>query len=180
MVDDGLNKKSKTRAQKKKKKDGNAINEVHVNLPFIEVLSQMPAYAKFLKEIFSNMRKVEETSVVKLTEHCSSILQNKLPQKKLEGEIREIRSIHVSLQLADQTTIILEGIVEDVLVWVDKFMFPMNFIVVNMEENREIPLILGRPFLATSKAILDIQERQLMLKVGEERVVIKIKGAMGS
>ncbi|XP_009770162.1 uncharacterized protein [Nicotiana sylvestris] len=104
----------------------------------------MPTYAKFMKQILSKKRKVEETSVVKLTEHCSAILQNKLPQKcgdpesfiipcslgstkfqkslydsgasitlmpltifrKLEGEIREIRSIPVSLQLADQTTII--------------------------------------------------------------------------
>ncbi|XP_070050488.1 uncharacterized protein [Nicotiana tomentosiformis] len=54
---------------------------VHVNLPFTEVLSQMPAYAKFLKEVLMKKRKIEETSVVKLTEHCNAILQNKLPQK---------------------------------------------------------------------------------------------------
>nr|XP_016477995.1 PREDICTED: uncharacterized protein LOC107799401 [Nicotiana tabacum] len=135
------------------------LEQVHVNVPFTEVLSQMPTYAKFIKEILSNKKKVEETLVVKLTEHCSAILQNKLPQKKLEGEIGEIRSILVSLQLADQTTIIPEGIVEDVLVWVDKFVFPVDFIVVNMEENKEAPLILGRPFLATGRAVLDIQAR---------------------
>ncbi|XP_070013294.1 uncharacterized protein [Nicotiana sylvestris] len=78
---------------------------------------------------------------------------------KLEGEIGKIRSILVSLQLEDHTTITPEGIVEDVLVQVDKFVFPMDFNVVNMEENREVSLILGRPFLATSRAILDIQER---------------------
>nr|XP_016463268.1 PREDICTED: uncharacterized protein LOC107786323 [Nicotiana tabacum] len=170
---------------------------VHVNISFTEVLSQMPDCAKFLKQILPKKRKFEETSVVQLTEHCSAIFQNKLPQKcgdpessiipcslgstkiktslcdpgdsinhmpfsifrKLEGEIREIRSIPVSLQLVDQTTIILEGIVEDVLVRVDKCLFPVDFIVVKMEENREVPLILGRPFLATSRAILDIQER---------------------
>ncbi|XP_016487295.2 uncharacterized protein LOC107807161 [Nicotiana tabacum] len=184
----------------------------------MEVLSQMPAYAKFLKEILSKKRKVEETSIVKLTEHCSAILQNKLPQKcrnprnftipcslgstkfknslcdsiasiilmplsifrKLEGDIREIRSILVSLQLADHTTIIPEGTVEDVLVGVDKLVFPMDFIVVNIEENWEIPLILGRPFLVTGTAILDIQERQLMLRVGEERPIFKMEGERGS
>nr|XP_009765157.1 PREDICTED: uncharacterized protein LOC104216734 [Nicotiana sylvestris] len=141
----------------------------------------MPAYAKFMKEILSKKRKVEETSVVKLTEHCSAILLNKFPKKcgdpgsftipcslrstkfqkslKLEGEIGEISSIPMSLQLADQTIIILEGIVEDVMVRVDKFVFPMDFIVVNIEENREVPLILGRSFLATGREILDIQER---------------------
>nr|XP_016507996.1 PREDICTED: uncharacterized protein LOC107825635 [Nicotiana tabacum] len=142
------------------------FKKVLVNLTFTEVLSQMPAYAKFLKEILSNKQKVKETPVVNLTEHCNAILQNTLPQKKLEGEIGEIRSIHVSLYLADQTTIIQENIVENMLVWVDKFVFPVDFIVVNMEENREIPMILGRPFLATGRAILDIQERQLMLRVG--------------
>nr|XP_009619978.1 uncharacterized protein LOC104111883 [Nicotiana tomentosiformis] len=192
------------------------LKHVHVNLPFTEVLSQMPAYAKFLKEILSNKRKVKGILVFKLTEHCSAILQNKLPQKcgdpgsftipcslgstkfekslcdsgaslnlmplsifkKLEGEIGGIRSIPLSLQLADQTTIIPEGIVKDVLVWVDKFVFPMDFIVVNMEENREVPLNLGRPFLAIGRAILDIQERYLMLRVGEERVDFKMEKAM--
>ncbi|XP_009596268.1 uncharacterized protein [Nicotiana tomentosiformis] len=41
----------------------------------------MPAYAKYFKEILSKKRKVEEISVVKLTEYCSTILQNKLPKK---------------------------------------------------------------------------------------------------
>nr|XP_009606504.1 uncharacterized protein LOC104100858 [Nicotiana tomentosiformis] len=140
----------------------------------------MPAYSKFLKKILSNKQKVEETSVVKLTEHCSAILQNKLPQKKLEREIGSIKSVHVSLQLADQTTIIPEGIVKDVLVRVDKFVFPVDFIVVNMEENKEVPLILGRPFLASGRAIPDSQERQIMLRVGEERVVFKMKEAIGA
>ncbi|XP_070044858.1 uncharacterized protein [Nicotiana tomentosiformis] len=57
------------------------LKQVNVNFPFTEVLSQMPAYAKFLKEILTKKRKIEETSVVKITEHCSAILQNKLPQK---------------------------------------------------------------------------------------------------
>nr|XP_016510122.1 PREDICTED: uncharacterized protein LOC107827489 [Nicotiana tabacum] len=188
MVDDGLKKKGKTRAQKKKK-DRKAINEeieeskymhalpfpqkqrrekldkqfgnfldvlkqLHVNLPFTEVLSQTPAYAKFLNEILSKKWKAEETLVVKLTEHCASIKLMPLSIfRKLEGEIGEIRSIHVPLLLADQTTIIPEGIVDDVLVQVDKFMFSVNFIVTNMEENREVPLILRRPFLATGRML---------------------------
>ncbi|XP_070032457.1 uncharacterized protein [Nicotiana tomentosiformis] len=57
------------------------LKQVNVNFPFTNVLSQMPAYAKFLKEILTKKRKIEETSVVKLTEHFSAILQNKLPQK---------------------------------------------------------------------------------------------------
>ncbi|XP_070049567.1 uncharacterized protein [Nicotiana tomentosiformis] len=153
--------------------------DVNVNLPFTEVLSQMPAYAKFLKEILTKKRKIEETLVVKLTEHCSAILQNKLPQKKLEKEIGEIRSVPISLQLADQMTITPRGIVEDILVREDKFVFPVDFIVVNMEENKKVPLILGRPFLATGRAILDIHDRKLMLRVGEETVTFEMNVATG-
>ncbi|XP_019253913.1 PREDICTED: uncharacterized protein LOC109232608 [Nicotiana attenuata] len=149
------------------------LKQVNVNLPFTEVLSQMPAYAKFLKEILTKKRKIEETLVIKLTEHCSAILQNKLPQKKLQNEIGEIRSAPISLHLADQTTLIPNGIVEDVLVRVDKFVFPIDFIVVKMEENKEVPLILGRPFLATGRKI-NIHVRKLMLRVGEETVTFKM------
>ncbi|XP_070057478.1 uncharacterized protein [Nicotiana tomentosiformis] len=192
------------------------LKQLYVNIPFTEVLTQMPAYVKFLKDILSSKRKLEETIVVKLNTHCSAILQNKIPQKcgdpgsftipcslgsekfykalydsgasinlmslsvfiKLEGELGVIKSISVSLQLADQTIIIPEGIIEDILVRVDKFMFPIDFIVVDMEVNKEVPLILGRSFLCTGRAILNIYERQLMLRVGNENVVFQMKRVM--
>ncbi|XP_070023195.1 uncharacterized protein [Nicotiana sylvestris] len=113
------------------------LKQVHVNLPFIEVFSQMPAYAKFLKELLFNKQKVEETLVFKLIEHCAST--NLIPLsifRKLEKEIRAIRYVPVSLQLVDQTTIIHKGIIEYVLVQVDKFVFHVDFIVVKMEENK--------------------------------------------
>ncbi|XP_070056883.1 uncharacterized protein [Nicotiana tomentosiformis] len=151
------------------------LRQVNVNLPFTEVLSQMPVYANFLKEILTKKRKMEETSVVKLTEHCKAILQNKLTSReKMKNEIGEIRSAPISLQLADQITIRPEGILEDVLVRVDKFVFPVDFIVVNMEENKEVPVILGRPFLVTGRAILDKYDRKLMLRVGEETVTFEM------
>ncbi|XP_070029424.1 uncharacterized protein [Nicotiana sylvestris] len=63
------------------------LNQVYINLPFTKVLSQISTYVKFLKEILSNKRKVKETLVAKLTEHCSTILQNKLPQKCVDSGI---------------------------------------------------------------------------------------------
>nr|XP_016463802.1 PREDICTED: uncharacterized protein LOC107786811 [Nicotiana tabacum] len=57
------------------------LKQLFVNIPFTEVLTQMPAYAKFLKEILSSKRKLEKTKVVKLNAHCSAILQNKIPKK---------------------------------------------------------------------------------------------------
>ncbi|XP_009627576.2 uncharacterized protein [Nicotiana tomentosiformis] len=98
--------------------------------------------------------------------------------RKLEGELGVIKSIPVSLQLADQTTILPEGIIEDILVRVDKFVFPVDFIVVDMEVNKEVPLIEGRPFLCTCRAILDMYEWQLMLRAGNEKVVSQMKRMM--
>nr|XP_009794617.1 PREDICTED: uncharacterized protein LOC104241374 [Nicotiana sylvestris] len=57
------------------------LKQIHINIPFTDALLQMPSYSKFLKEILSSKRKLEEVSMVMLTEKCSAILQNKLPQK---------------------------------------------------------------------------------------------------
>ncbi|XP_019225302.1 PREDICTED: uncharacterized protein LOC109206891 [Nicotiana attenuata] len=192
------------------------LKQLYVNIPFTEVLTQMPAYAKFLKKILLSTRKIEEMIVVKLNAHCSAILQNKIPQKCgdpgsftipcflgsekfdntlcdsgasinlmplsvfriLEGELGVIKSMLVSLQLADQTTIIPEGIIENILVRIDKFIFPVDFIIIDMEENKEVPLILGRPFLCTDRAILDIYEGQLMLRLENKKVIFQIKRMM--
>ncbi|XP_019264333.1 PREDICTED: uncharacterized protein LOC109241963 [Nicotiana attenuata] len=164
--------------------------QVNINLPFTEVLSRMPACAKFLKEILTKNRKIEETSVVKIIENCSATFQRKLPQKC--GDIGSftkpcflgILNFDKSLcdsgaSLPDQTTIIPEGIVEDVLVRVDTFVFPVDFIVVKMEENKETPLILRRPFLAMGRAILDIHDRTIMLRVGEETLTFEINVETG-
>ncbi|XP_070036935.1 uncharacterized protein [Nicotiana tomentosiformis] len=99
--------------------------------------------------------------------------------KKLENELGKIRSAPISFQIADQTTIIPERIVEYVLVRVDKFVFPVDFIVVKMEENKEVPYIIGRPFLAMGRVILDIHDRKLMLRVGDETVTFEMNVDMG-
>ena len=57
------------------------------------------------------------------------------------------------------------GLIEDVLVKVDKFIFSTYFIVLDIEEDKEIPIILGRPFLATSRAMIDVQRGELKLRV---------------
>ena len=68
----------------------------------------------------------------------------------------EARLTTVTLQLVDRSLKHPRGIIEDVLVKVDKFIFPVDFIVLDMEEDKEIPIILGRPFLATGRAMIDV------------------------
>ena len=64
--------------------------------------------------------------------------------------------------------------IEDVLVKVDKFIFPADFIILDMEEDKEIPIILGRPFLTTRRAMIDVQRRELKLRVQKDEVKFNV------
>ena len=63
-----------------------------------------------------------------------------------------------------------EGVPEDVLVKVGKFIFPVDFVIMKMEEDTQVPLLLGRPFLATKAALIDVKTGELTLRVGNEAV----------
>ena len=63
-----------------------------------------------------------------------------------------------------------EGILEDVLVKVGKFIFPMDFVVIDIEEDKKILLFLGRPFLPYSAVLIDVKKEELTLRVGTKEV----------
>ena len=86
----------------------------------------------------------------------------------------EARPTTVTLQLADRSLKHLRGVIEDVLVKVDKFIFPADFIVLDMEEDKEITIILGRPFLAIGRAMIDVQRGELKLRVQEDEVKFNV------
>ena len=65
-------------------------------------------------------------------------------------------------------------VIEDVLVKVDKFIFLAYFIVLDMEEDKEIPIILGRPFLATGKAMIDVHKGELKLRAQGEEITFHV------
>ena len=86
----------------------------------------------------------------------------------------EARPTNVTLQLAGRSLKHLGGLIEDILVKVDKFIFPIDFIVLNMEEDKEVPIILGRPFLATSRALIDVESGELTLRIRDDKVCLSI------
>ncbi|XP_073279558.1 uncharacterized protein [Primulina huaijiensis] len=57
------------------------FKKLHINIPFADTLMQMPSYAKFLKDILANKRKLKDHMTVNLTENCSALVQNKIPPK---------------------------------------------------------------------------------------------------
>ncbi|XP_070005178.1 uncharacterized protein [Nicotiana sylvestris] len=70
------------------------------------------------------------------------------------------------------------GIIDDVLVRVDKFILPSHFVILDCEVDYEVLIILGRPFLATRKALVDVEAGELTFLVGDEKVVFHVCKSM--
>ncbi|XP_062104242.1 uncharacterized protein LOC133815414 [Humulus lupulus] len=92
--------------------------------------------------------------------------------------IGEARSTTVTLQLADRSMAHPKGRIEDVLVQVDKFIFPADFIILDYEADRDVPIILGRPFLAIGKTLIDVQNRELTMRVNDQQVTFNVFNAI--
>lgn len=89
----------------------------------------------------------------------------------------EIKKTNISLQMADRSLTYPHGILEDVLVNVDKFIFLIDFIVLDMEEDVDTPIILGRPFLITGRMIIDVEKGSLILRDADQEVEFKVFNA---
>ncbi|XP_057811294.1 uncharacterized protein LOC131025517 [Salvia miltiorrhiza] len=90
--------------------------------------------------------------------------------------IGEMKPTSIALQMADRSVTYPRGIVEDVLVKVNEFIFPADFVVLDFEEDKTISLILGRPFLATGRALIDVANGELTLRssiVSLRRIILK-------
>ncbi|GJZ59836.1 DNA-directed DNA polymerase [Tanacetum coccineum] len=79
----------------------------------------------------------------------------------------------LTIELADRTVKYPKGIAKTVLVCIGKFVFPIDFIILDMPEDIKVPLILGRPFLSTAHAKIDVFKRKITLRVGEEKIIFK-------
>ena len=82
----------------------------------------------------------------------------------------ELTLIAMTLQMADRSLAQPEGILDDVLIKVGKFIFPVDFVVIDIEEDKQVPLLLGRPFLATGAYFIDVKKGELILIIGDEVV----------
>ena len=80
--------------------------------------------------------------------------------------------------MADISIVKPEGIIEDVLVKVGKFIFLVDFVVINMEEDKHVTLLLGIPFLATGAALIDVKKGELTLRVVEEEVKFNLNQSL--
>ncbi|GKA40151.1 zinc knuckle CX2CX4HX4C containing protein [Tanacetum coccineum] len=88
--------------------------------------------------------------------------------------IRKLEPINMIIEMADNTKCTSKGIVENLLIKIDKFIFPIDFVILDMVEDIRMPIILGRPLLATAHANLDIFRKSISLEVGSEKVIFKM------
>nr|XP_016512282.1 PREDICTED: uncharacterized protein LOC107829324 [Nicotiana tabacum] len=157
----------------KYKKFLDILSQVRVNLPLVEILQEVPKYARILGSFTIPLSLGNQEVGRALYDLGASI--NLMPSslfKKFGLEV--LRPTTIALQLADRSLVMLEGIIEDVLVRVGKFILPANFIVLDYEAYEEVPIILGRPFLATGGAIIEVREGKLKMRVDDEEVTFNV------
>ncbi|GJR99404.1 reverse transcriptase domain-containing protein [Tanacetum coccineum] len=117
-----------------------------------DALIEMPKFNNWLNTLLRNKEKLEEIAITTVNVECSAIILKKVPEK-----------------LEDPGKLLIPS--KDVVVRVDGFTFLADFVVVNFEPDPRVPIILGRPFLRTAKALIDLYEEKLTLRVGSDELV---------
>ncbi|GKE41493.1 reverse transcriptase domain-containing protein [Tanacetum coccineum] len=86
----------------------------------------------------------------------------------------------MTLELANRDICTPKGIARDVFVPVGKFTFPADFVIVDYESDPRVPLILGRPFLQTARALIDVHGEEMILRDGNERLILNMRNNTSS
>nr|GEX57092.1 reverse transcriptase domain-containing protein [Tanacetum cinerariifolium] len=96
-------------------------------------------------------------------------------QRNKDLGLPELIPTRMTLELANRAIYTPDGIARDVFVPVGKFTFPADFVVVNYESDPRVPLILGRLFLRTARALIDVHGEEMILRDGDERLTLNMK-----
>ncbi|RVW66745.1 hypothetical protein CK203_066374 [Vitis vinifera] len=162
------------------------LRQVKVNIPLLDMIKQVPTYAKFLKDLCTIKRGLTVNKKAFLTEQVveKALLDlgasvNLLPYSVYKQlGLGELKPTAITLSLADRSVKIPRGVIEDVLVQVDNFYYPVDFIVLDtdptVKEANLVPIILGRPFLATSNAIINCRNGLMQLTFGNMTLDLNI------
>nr|GEV92163.1 DNA-directed DNA polymerase [Tanacetum cinerariifolium] len=137
------------------------FRDLQFNISFADALLLMPKFASTIKSLLTNKDKLFELAKFPLNENCSAMLLKKLPEKLGDLELTPTR---MTLELADRSITHPKGVAKDVFVKVGKFHFPTDFMVVDFEANIRVPLILGRSFLRTGRALIDVYGEEITLR----------------
>nr|GEW15552.1 reverse transcriptase domain-containing protein [Tanacetum cinerariifolium] len=155
--------------QKLREKDDNLalkfvknFRNLHFQLSFADALLHMTKFALMYKSLLNNKEKLFNLATTPMNENCSAL------------SLPELTSMQMILELADRSTTRPAGIAENIFVKVGKFHFPTDFIVVDYVVDPRVPLILGRPFLRTERALIDVYGKELTLHIDDEAITFKV------
>ncbi|RVW57301.1 hypothetical protein CK203_079242 [Vitis vinifera] len=141
------------------------LRQVKVNIPLLDMIKQVPTH---------DWRKGSGESLARLGSKCEFASYSVYKQLGLG----ELKPTAITLSLADRSVKIPRGVIEDVLVQVDNFYYPVDFVVLDtdptVKEANLVPIILGRPFLATSNAIINCRNGLMQLTFGNMTLDLNI------
>jgi len=92
--------------------------------------------------------------------------------------IGELKPSEMTLKLADRSTTHPFGFVEDIPVKIEGIYITTDFMVVDIKEDPDVPILLGRPFLATAGAIIDVKNGRIVFQVSDEMVGFDLENVM--
>ncbi|XP_034674342.1 uncharacterized protein LOC117905554 [Vitis riparia] len=190
------------------------LKQVKVNIPLLDMIRQVPAYAKFLKDLCTIKRGMHLKKKAFLIEQVNAITQCESPIKYKDPRcpiisvkigntfvkialldlgasvnllpylvykklgLGELKSTSITLSLADRSVKLPKGIIEDVLIQIDNFYYLVDFVVLDTEQRtsglNHVPIILGRPFLATSNALINCRSGVMQLTFGNMTIELNI------
>nr|GEV49392.1 reverse transcriptase domain-containing protein [Tanacetum cinerariifolium] len=145
------------------------FHDFHFDISFADALLLMPKSASTIKSLLTNKDKLFELAKVPLNENCSAMLLKKLSEKLGDPD-----KFLIPYRLITRP----KGVTEDVFVKVGKFHFPTEFVVVDFEADPRVPLILGRSFLRTGRALIDVYEEEITLQVNDESITFNLNQTM--
>ncbi|XP_049349787.1 uncharacterized protein LOC125814378 [Solanum verrucosum] len=159
------------------------LKQLSINVPLIEALEQMPGYTKFTKDMVTKKRAVncENDERMHFTKALCGLgaIINLIPlsiYKKLG--LGAPKSAAMQLLMADRTVKKPIGVFQDLIVKVGSFIFPVDFVILDCEVDFEVPIILGRSFLATGHALVDMQKGQMKFRLNNDEVTFNICKSM--
>uniref|UniRef100_A0A1S4AP48 Uncharacterized protein n=1 Tax=Nicotiana tabacum TaxID=4097 RepID=A0A1S4AP48_TOBAC len=137
------------------------LKQIHLNIPLVDMLSEVPKYAKYIKDIVANKRRLTEFETGALTEECTSRIQHKLPQK-----LKDPASFTIPVRIGE--------------IDVGRALCDLgaNFIIHDYEADELVPIILGRPLLTTGDAIIKVREGKMIPRVDNEEAVFNVYRAI--
>nr|GFA20722.1 reverse transcriptase domain-containing protein [Tanacetum cinerariifolium] len=139
------------------------FRDLHFELSFADALIHMPKFAPMFKKLLNNKDKLIELTKTPLNENCSAV-KLRLPT---------LNDTKMVLELADRTISKPTGVAENVFVKVGKFYFPADFVILDFVADPRILLILGRPFLSTAHALIDVYEGEITLRHDDQSLTLK-------